>query len=225
MLLKTPIEYIQFGKTTNADGTRHYDTPDGPLPSVTTILGATGDKSGLDAWRKRLGEEQANLQSREATGLGTLLHTHLENYAMGIPRPKGNNMVRKMAEYMADAIIGRGLINVSEIWALEQPLWFPGLYAGTADLVIVHNGVLAIGDYKTTKKPKKDQWVIDYKLQLTAYALAHNEVYGTTIKKGVIFMVSRDGQYQEWIVEGIEFDKMSAEWYNRVELFLNKEDK
>lgn len=222
MLVTPPISYFQFGKTTNTDGTRHYDTPSGPLPSVTTILGATGDKSGLEAWRKRLGDERADAESKEATGLGTLLHSHLENFVMGKERPKGNNMVRKMAEGMADAIIGRGLVNVSEVWALEQPLYFPGLYAGTADLIMVHKGKLCIGDYKTTKKPKKDEWIIDYKIQTVAYALAHNEVYGTDIAKGVIFMVSREGQYQEWTVEGIEFDNLTKEWYNRVELFLNK---
>lgn len=223
MLITPPISYHKFGKTTNPDGTRHYDTPDGPLPSVTTILGATGDKSGLVAWRERLGDEQADKESREATGLGTLMHTHLENHIMGIPRPSGNNLVRKMAESMADEIIGRGLSFVNEVWAIEQPLWFPGLYAGTADLIMVHKDILCIGDYKTTKKPKKDQWVIDYKLQLTAYALAHNEVYDTDIKKGVIFMVSRDGQYQEWVIEGKEFDKMTSEWYSRVETFLRLE--
>lgn len=214
------FEYIKFGKITLADGTRTYQTPDGNFPSVTTILGATGDKTFLEAWRKRLGNEQADKESRQATGLGSLMHTHLENYIMGIPRPSGNNLVRKMAENMADEIINRGLVNVNEIWAIEQPLWFPGLYAGTADLVMIHNQTLCIGDYKTTKKPKKDEWVTDYKLQLVAYALAHNEVYGTNIRKGVIFMASRDTQYQEWVVEGLEFDKHVELWYNRLDTFF-----
>lgn len=220
MMYKPPdFEYIKFGKVTLDDGTRTYQTPDGNLPSVTTILGATGDKTFLDAWRKRIGNTQADKESKQATGLGSLMHLHLENYILGVPRPSGNNLVRKMAEHMADEIINRGLVNVQEIWAIEQPLWFPGLYAGTADLVMIHNQTLCIGDYKTTKKPKKDEWVTDYKLQLVAYALAHNEVYDTNIKKGVIFMASRETQYQEWIVDGLEFDKHTEIWYDRLDTF------
>ena len=220
MMYKPPdFEYIKFGKVTLDDGTRTYQTPDGNLPSVTTILGATGDKTFLDAWRKRIGNTQADKESKQATGLGSLMHLHLENYILGVPRPSGNNLVRKMAEHMADEIINRGLVNVQEIWAIEQPLWFPGLYAGTADLVMIHNQTLCIGDYKTTKKPKKDEWVTDYKLQLVAYALAHNEVYDTNIKKGDIFMASRETQYQEWIVDGLEFDKHTEIWYDRLDTF------
>lgn len=213
------FEYIQFGKVTLSDGTRTYQTPDGIVPSVTTILSATGDKSGINEWRKRVGEEKANKESKEATGLGSLMHTHLENYIMGVSRPAGSNLVRKMAEHMADEIINRGLVNVQEVWAIEQPLWFPGLYAGTADLVMIHNGILAIGDYKTTKKPKKEEWIEDYKCQLVAYALAHNEIYGTNIKKGVIFMVSRETQYQEWIIDGTSFDLYCDIWFSRLDKF------
>lgn len=223
MLYNPKIEYVKFGKVTNEQtGERFYETPDGNLASVTTILGTTGDKSGLQAWRDWVGEEKANKESKEATGLGTLMHEHLEKYVMGEERPRGNNVVRQMARNMADTIIGRGLINVNEVWAIEQELWYPGLYAGTADLVILHNKALAIGDYKTTKKPKKEEWVLDYKLQSVAYALAHNEVYGTDFRKGIIFMVSRAYEYQEWIVEGNEFEDLTSVWLSRLETFYSK---
>lgn len=213
------FDYIQFDKTTLPNGSRTYNTPDGQVPSVTTILGATGDKSGLDAWRKRIGDKQADIESKQATDIGTLMHTHLENYIMGEERPRGNNLIRVMARQMSDEIINRGLINVSEVWAIEQPLWFPGLYAGTADLIMIHNGVLSIGDYKTTKKPKKEEWIEDYKLQLIAYALAHNEIYNTDITKGVIFMSSRATDYQEWIIDGSDFDVYKDKWLTRLEIY------
>jgi hypothetical protein len=223
MLFNPQITYKKFGKVTDEKtGSRFYETPDGNLSSVTTILGATSDKSGLDAWRKRLGDEKANVESKEATGLGSLMHKHLEKHVMGEERPRGNNMVRQLARNMADVVIGRGLVGVEEVWAIEQELWFPGLYAGTADLVILHKQALAIGDYKTTKKPKKDEWVLDYKLQSVAYSLAHNEVYGTDIRKGIVFMVSRNCEYQEWIVEGLEFDRLVDVWYSRLEEFYSK---
>ena len=222
MYLPPDFDYIQFDKTTLEDGSRTYNTPDGQVPSVTTILGATGDKSGLDAWRKRIGNEKADLESKQATSLGSLMHTHLENYIMGVPRPGGNNLIRALARSMSDEIINRGLVNVSEIWAIEQPLWFPGLYAGTADLIMIHNGILSIGDYKTTKKPKKEEWIEDYKLQLIAYAMAHNEIYNTDIRKGVIFMASRESEYQEWIISGNDYDLYRDKWLSRLDTYYTE---
>lgn len=215
------FEYEKFSKVTcEKTGNRFYNTPSGPLHSVTTILSATADKEGLKAWREWVGDAAADREMKEATGLGTLMHTHLENYVMGIERPGGTNLVRKMAKDMADVAIGRGLAKVNEVWAIEQELYYPGLYAGTADLVMLHDGTPAIGDYKTTKKPKKDEWVEDYRLQGVAYSLAHNEVYGTDIHKAVVIMVSRNCEYQEWIVQGAEFDDCADRWVRRLELYL-----
>lgn len=215
------FNYHKFGKVTcDKTGSRYYETPTGHLSSVTTILGATADKEGLKAWREWVGEETANREVKEATGLGTLMHTHLENYVMGLERPGGTNVVRKMAKDMADVAIGRGLSKVDEVWAIEQELYYPGLYAGTADLIMLHDSAPAIGDYKTTKKPKKDEWVEDYKIQGVAYSLAHNEVYGTDIRKSVVIMVSRNCEYQEWVVQGAEFDDCADRWIRRLELYL-----
>ena len=80
----------------------------------------------------------------------------------------------------------------------------------------------AIMDHKQTNKPKKLEWIGDYFLQLTAYANAHNEVHGTKIRKGVIFMCSAANEYQEFIVEGNEFDKWSDSWWKRVEEYYTK---
>ncbi len=86
----------------------------------------------------------------------------------------------------------------------------------------MHGSDEAIMDHKQTNKPKKREWIEDYFLQLTAYANAHNEVYGTKIRKGVIFMCSADNQYQEFIVEGNEFDTWSDRWWKRVEEYYTK---
>ena len=96
-------------------------------------------------------------------------------------------------------------------------MYFPGLYSGTTDLVGVYEGVPAVCDHKQTNKPKKAEWVEDYYLQLMAYILAHNEVYGTDIKKGVIFMCSRDFQYQQFTLEPTDFNKWQDAWLNKVE--------
>ena len=89
---------------------------------------------------------------------------------------------------MAETVIREGMCNVNEVWGVEVPMYFPGIYAGTTDLVGVHSGEHAIMDFKQSNKPKKVEWIEDYKLQLCAYAEAHNEVYGTKISKGVVLM-------------------------------------
>ncbi len=74
-------------------------------------------------------------------------------------------------------------------------------------------------DHKQTNKPKKREWIEDYFVQLAAYANAHNEVHMTKIRKGVIFMCSADNLYQEFILEGSEFDKYTDIWFKRVEQY------
>ena len=170
---------------------RVYLTPDGEkLPSVTTILSATKDMTHLNEWKKRVGVENAQRITTEAAGVGTGLHANLERFIAGIERKPGNNAVHVKANAMADVIIANGLKYVDEVWAMEQSLYFPGLYSGTTDLVCVYKGKPCIADYKQTNKPKKAEWVEDYYLQLMAYTLAHNEVYKTDIREGHIFMVS-----------------------------------
>jgi genome maintenance exonuclease 1 len=197
---------------------RVYQTPDGEsLPSVTTILSATKDMTHLNEWKKRVGVEKAQQITTEAAGVGTAMHSNLERFIAGIQRQPGNNPVHVQANKMADVIIENGLSKVSEVWAMEQSLYYPGLFSGTTDLVAVHDGEPAVCDYKQTNKLKKAEWVEDYYLQLMAYILAHNEVYGTDIKKGVIFMCSRDFQYQQFTLEPTDFNKWQDAWLTKVE--------
>ncbi len=201
---------------------RVYLTPDGEnLPSVTTILSATKDMTHLNEWKKRVGEENAKRITTEAAGVGTAMHANLERFIVGMQRQPGNNPVHVQANQMADVIIQNGLSNVNEVWAMEQSLYFPGLFSGTTDLVGVHEGEPAVMDYKQTNKPKKAEWVEDYYLQLMAYILAHNEVYGTDIRKGVIFMCSRNFEYQQFTLEPKDFNKWQDAWLNKVEEYYN----
>ena len=197
---------------------RVYQTPDGEsLPSVTTILSATKDMTHLNEWKKRVGEANAKQITTEAAGVGTAMHGNLERFVCGMQRQPGNTPVHVQANKMADVIIEHGLSKVNEIWAMEQSLYFPGLFSGTTDLVGVHEDEPAVMDYKQTNKPKKAEWVEDYYLQLMAYIMAHNEVYGTDIKKGVIFMCSRDFQYQQFTLEPKDFNKWQDAWLGKVE--------
>lgn len=201
---------------------RVYLTPDGErLPSVTTILSATKDMTHLNEWRDRVGHAKAQQITTEAAGVGTAMHGNLERFVCGMQRQPGNNPVHIQANKMADVIIENGLSKVNEIWAMEQSLYFPGLFSGTTDLVGVHEDEPAVMDYKQTNKPKKAEWVEDYYLQLMAYILAHNEVYGTEIKKGVIFMCSRAFEYQQFTLEPKEFNKWQDAWLTKVEEYYS----
>jgi len=217
------------------DGRRLYATPDGnKLPSVTTILDKTKSeesKAALNNWRNRVGHANAQAITTEAANRGTRMHTYLEHFIKnGELKDRGSNPFSWSSHAMAGVVIDQGLTNVSEFWGVEIPLYFPGLYAGTTDGCGIHLGDESILDYKQTNKPKKIEWVEDYFLQLTAYALAHNEVYGTNIRKGVILMcvkpevddmgnVLTKPEYQEFVLSSTDFDYWEQKWWKRLESY------
>jgi genome maintenance exonuclease 1 len=223
MYLPNKYNYVSINRET-INGERRYATPDGEkLPSVTTILSATTPKEKLQKlqeWRNRVGHKKAQEITTEAAGRGTRMHKWLEDYIktgqIGTP---GSNPYSQQSHKMAENIIYQGLSKCNEFWGTEVPLYFPRIYAGTTDLAGVHDGDEAIMDHKQTNKPKKREWIEDYFLQLAAYSNAHNEVHGTKIRKGVIFMCSADYMYQEFILEGSEFDKYSDLWFRRLEQY------
>lgn len=220
MNINNKFDYVALDRNTATDGTRFYVDPTGDkLASVTTILSATSYNPGLDSWRAYVGEAKANQIRDEATGLGSLMHEHLENHMLNVERPKGSNLVRQMARKMADTVIAQGLTSVNEVWGIEAPLYYPAKYAGTADLIGLHNNKQSLMDFKTTNKMKTADMISDYFCQLVAYSEAHNILHGTDIQTGVIFMVSRDLQFKEFVVEGSEWQKKKDEWWRRVDSY------
>ncbi len=215
-------------------GKRLYATPDGfKVPSVTTILEKTKPAEAREAlanWRKSVGEAKANQITTEAANRGTRMHSFLERYIKGEElRDSLSNPYAQQSLLMAKKVIADGFGPISEVWGSEVPLYFPELYAGTTDCVGIHEGSESILDFKQTNKPKELEWIDDYLLQLTAYALAHNEVHGTNIRKGVIMMCVRppeiapgqwgDPQYQQFILEEKDFDTWVGRWCDRVEQY------
>lgn len=222
------VERYKYEKIerTSVEGKRKYLTPDGnAVSSVTTILDATKDKTHLHAWRKRVGEAKATEITTEAAGVGTRMHKYLEDYIDTAVWPSpGSNPFAIKAHRMAERIRDEALIDVDEIWGSEVNLYIPQMYAGTTDLVGVYKGNPAIMDFKQTNKPKKVEWIEDYFLQLVAYSEAHNELYGTNIREGHVFMCSRGDDsmnlggeiYQQFDLWPHEYDEWRKEWYNRV---------
>ncbi len=224
-LLIEKYTYTPFNRE-SVEGRRLYATPDGKrVPSVTTILDKTKPeeaKAALAAWRKAVGEQKAQQITTEAANRGTRMHSYLENYIKGeVLRETVTNPYAQQSLDMAKVVISQGFPKINEVWGSEVPLYFPGLYAGTTDCVGVHDEQEAILDFKQTNKPKKIEYIDDYFLQLTAYALAHNEVHGTNIRKGVILMCSKDYEYQEFILKPEDFDYWTDRWLDRVEQYYS----
>ena len=222
-LITEKYDYKEI-KRKQIDGKRLYACPDGnAVASVTTILDKTKDKSHLIAWRKRVGEAKAQEIVTEAASVGTRMHKYLEDYIeFGEWPTPGSNPYAQQAHRMAEQVRDNAMTDVDEIWGSEINLYHPKIYAGTTDLVGQYKGQPAIMDFKQTNKPKKAEWVEDYYLQLTAYALAHNEVFGTNIREGHIFMCSRDLQYQQFDVWPDQFDKYEQKWWDRVYQYYDK---
>ena len=212
-----PYPSLERDETT---GKRLYKTPEGDLvPSVTTILSNTKDNSGLKVWENRVGKEEAKRIRNEAAAVGTSMHLTLECYVEEKKREYDYSPVHSQANQMADIIIKEGLQHVSEVWGSEVQLYYKDKYAGTTDLVGMYKGVPHIIDFKQTNKPKKDEWIEDYYLQLCAYTHAHNYMMDTEIQNGVVLMCSRDLQFQSFEMNEIQFQKYSYMLFNRVDTF------
>ena len=104
------IKKYDYASLKRQDGEyRIYLTPDGEsLPSVPSVLSKTKDKSGLYAWRKRVGEKKAEKIMTDAAQIGTALHLYIEHFVNGNPYKDLTN-IGVEAELMAKKIIEEGL--------------------------------------------------------------------------------------------------------------------
>ena len=205
------ISKYEYPKSTreSIQGLRHYtvDGEEQKLPSVTTVIAQTKskkDKESIDRWKAKVGEETAEKIKNEAAARGTAMHKYLEDLIRG-QRSLDLTTVGQDAQKMAEVIVDRGLNRCSDIYGIEAVLYYPGLYAGSCDLIGQVDGKLSIIDFKQTNKPKQREWIGDYFLQMAAYGMAHDAVYNTAIEQGVIMMCSKDGYYQEFVIEGEEY--------------------
>jgi genome maintenance exonuclease 1 len=191
--------------TVDISNKRHYFIPgqEKPvfLPSVTTIIGTMSDKSGLDVWRKKVGEEKADQISKFSANRGTVMHTHIENYLAHESEDKKVKLLESLKKTSEESTaagftkeemaIGRKLFynfylsntfdKVKRVVMQEEMLWSlnGGGYAGRTDNIYEdHDSLHVVSDFKTSRKPKKEEWIDGYKLQISAYYVAYWELYG-----------------------------------------------
>ena len=209
--------YITGKQITDGDtGVRHYDFQGSRLPSVTTILAKTKNQSYLTAWKNKVGHDTAeqikNLSSKRGTSMHKFLEHHISGTGYDDLTPIGCE-----AKPMAKKIVEMGLAPVSEIFGSEVMLHYPGLYAGSTDLVCLHNGLETIVDFKQANRPKKEEWIDDYYLQIAAYAMAHDAYYGSTIRQGVIMVCTPDLYYQEFKITDHELRSWKHKFLKRLD--------
>lgn len=230
MIIPPQVKRYDYRPLVRIDGEqRLYETSSGNLPSVTTILSATEPPElaeGLANWRKAVGDKRADEICLEATTGGTFMHENLENRLDGKSDHMGSMPIRVLARRMADVIQDNAWPHITEVWGQEAMLYYEGLYAGTTDLVGVWKGDDAIMDYKNSRQPKTKEKIHNYFMQGCAYALAHNRMYNTDIRKVVLFVCVRKDpknlQYQEFMIEGDEFEFFADMWIKRVTQFYNE---
>ena len=183
---------------------RTYKTPDGKkYPSVTTVLGEES-KAGILAWRKRVGEEEANKISFQASSRGTSVHTLAENYINNDPEwSKGAMPTSVYAFNQIKSILDARMNNV---YAQEVPLYSDKLeVAGRVDLIAEWDNELAIIDFKTARKPKEEKWIQNYFMQCAFYAAAFYERTGVVIKKSVILITVDHNEPQVFITKPYDY--------------------
>ena len=183
------------------DGVRYYKVPlDEELLKLVSITSVTSHKNRqfFANWRKKIGEENADKITRQATSRGTDMHSLVENYLYNAEElPK----VQPLSEFLFK-IAKPDLKRINNIHALESSLYSKVLgIAGTLDCIAEFDGELAVIDFKTSKKPKPLEWIEHYFVQCMAYGCMLYELTGLQVKKLVIIMACENGEcvvYEEY---------------------------
>ena len=209
----------RYQKLVRNDGPEGRTYGDEKLPSVTRILDATRDRAKIDEWVQRIGKEEAERIKTTAATTGTHMHSVIERMVAGKSLPRPTNWLMVKGYEMGYRLVMEQFSSVDEIWGSEITLYFPQRYAGTTDMVGIYKGKSAIIDFKQSNKPKRHEWITDYFHQLSAYALAHDALFGTNIEMGVIMVALQTGGTQVFTTTGHEFNTFKTGWLERVEKY------
>jgi len=203
------------------------------LLSPSKILDGTKDKAGLEAWRKKVGEEEADRITKEGLTIGKCLHTYIEKSLIKfcnigyqnhppLVNPEMWQPYTELASKMGNIILEKGLKDsLEEVYGLEAHIYYSIYYRGIIDLVGRYEGDDAIVDFKTKKRMPKEEWMEEWFMQLASYGMAHNFRCGTNIKKGVILLVTREEKFKRIIIEGDEWNKYYKMFCNKLKDFVS----
>ena len=174
---------------------RWYNVTSGKLPSITTVLGHTQSQEKIESlqrWRDSMGHEAADAYTNKAAAHGTNVHKLIEHYLSGEEMDFSDITDEDLDSMNA---IKFSLKPITKIYGQEVALFSTFFrIAGRCDLVGEVNNIPTVVDFKTSVRNKSDADIMDYKLQLAFYAAAHNEMFNTEIKRGLVLMVTNTGQ-------------------------------
>jgi genome maintenance exonuclease 1 len=200
-------------------GMRWYKVPSGDYyPSITSVLSKRPDKQkGLKEWREKVGDAQANIISGKAARRGNVFHSCVEDFIQEkdlAPLKEKNFLAFCMFQEVKPLLEEK----IKKVVLMEQTMYSPRFQlAGRCDFIGVWDGKLAVVDWKTTTRPKKEEWIDDYFVQATAYASMYTEFTGELIEDVVIVMVAEDGQVEVFEKKVSDYmpklDSMMAEFY------------
>jgi genome maintenance exonuclease 1 len=170
---------------TAPDGVRFYNTPSGEkYPSVTTVLSILG-REAIANWRKRVGAENANTIARVAAGRGTGVHNRIETYLNNV---EGIHPPTPLVQEMFGSIRPE-LDKINNIHCQETRMFSHHLrMAGTVDCIGEYDGRLSVIDFKTSTKPKQEEWISSYFMQCAAYAIMYEEIAFIPITQLVVLV-------------------------------------
>lgn len=202
MFKHTPLEVFEL-ESTEIDGKRFYKVGEDLFPSVTTVLGSF-EKDGIREWQQRVGNEEAERIKRYASSRGTKVHALCEDYVNNLVNPlKGRlpttiELFNQIRPYLDSYL--------ESVYNIEIPLHSKKLRAaGRCDLLCRMHGVNCIVDYKTSTKPKKEEWIENYFLQTTAYAMMVEEMYDLPIFYNVVLIAVEEGNLQVFVKKPNEY--------------------
>ena len=204
------------------NGPRTYKVGEKKVPSVTTILNATQSpekKASLDAWRERVGHQEAQRIMVDASTRGTEMHYVLEQYING----KGYfNLSKKgaQARLMAHRLIEDGLGPLTKVFGSEVNLAYEDQWAGSTDLVAIYDGKPSIIDFKQSNKPKREEYITDYYYQIAAYSLAHKKQHGE-ILQGFIAICTKDLLFQGFKMDQSKLSEYEDKWFKKVDQYYS----
>ena len=220
MKKNSKYNYVRVSRS-ETHGSRTYDVGGTKLPSVTTVLAQTKDQTYLDKWKAKVGHEEAERIYNLSSKRGTAMHKFLEKHITGAGYDDLTE-IGQQARPMAQKIIDIGLTPITEYYGSEVTLHYPDLYAGSTDLVCLHNDKETIVDFKQANKPKKEDWIEDYFLQIGAYAMAHDQMHGSHIEQGVIMICTPDLYYQEFKFDGDRMRKYRHKFLERLNQYYGR---
>ena len=217
-VINRKYNYNEFTRNDEETG-RPYNVGEHKVPSVTTILSKTQSqekKHAVDAWRERVGYQEAARITNQAAVRGTEMHYVLEQYCNGVGYlniSKEGALPRMMAHTIVD-----NLDLFSQVYGTEVSLSYKDLWAGSSDLIGVYDDKPTIIDFKQSNRPKREEWVEDYYYQIAAYALAHKLNFGP-IEQGLICVCTKDLVSQQFKMDASKIKEYEKKWFERVDKF------